>query len=176
MLEVASVFGIVGGSIGILTAVVSLFLQLRQTRVMESQVDRAIEVKITRDLDAPEGVIDNKLRAFLNRRLSDIRAQMRQEFGQRLDELTRVLEDSHVMDRKDIAFDSLHLLSEQKDATASFMEVNGKVSVLEHDIQVLQQAIEDIQHGVGNQVMARAQIRQIAQQLLQMTGQEVHEQ
>lgn len=172
MFEVATVVGIVGGSIGILTAVVSLFIQLRQTRVMESQVDRAIEVKITRELDAPEGVIDSKLRAFLNRRLSDIRKQMRDEFSQPLDEIIRILEDSHITDRKDIAVDSLRLLSEQKDAVASFMEVNSKVGVLEHDIQALQQAVEDIQHGVGNQAMARAQIRQIAQQLLQMTGQE----
>jgi len=169
--EVATAVGIVGGSIGILTAVVSLFIQLRQTRVMESQVDRAIEVKITRELDAPDGAIDSKLRAFLNRRLSDIRKQMRDEFSQRLDEIIRILEDSHITDRKDIAVDSLRLLSEQKDATASFMEVNSKVSVIEHDIQALQQAVEDIQHGVGNQAMARAQIRQIAQQLLQMTGQ-----
>ena len=172
MFEVASVVGIVGGSIGILTAVVSLFFQLRQTRVMESQVDRAIEVKITRELDAPEGAIDSKLRAFLNRRLSDIRTQMRQEFSQRLDEIIRMIEDSHIADRRDIAMDAVTLLSDQKGAVADFKEFNGKVSILESEIQTLQQAVEDIRNGVGNQAMVRAQIRGIAQQLLHMSGQE----
>ncbi len=169
---VGTIVGIIGGGIGVLAAILSVIYQRRQTRLMEGQVDRAIEVKITRDLDAPEGVIDNKLRAFLNRRLSDIRTQMRQEFSQRLDEIIRMIEDSHIADRRDIAVDAVTLLSDQKGAVADFKEFNGKVSILESEIQTLQQAVEDIRNGVGGQAMVRAQIRGIAQQLLHMSGQE----
>lgn len=139
---------------------------------MAAQVDKAIEVKITRDLDAPEGVIDTQLRAFSNRRLSDTRTQMRQEFGQSFDAIKRILDESHVTDRRDLAVDTVRLLSGQKDAVEHFKKFNSKVSMLENEIRVLQQAIEDIQNGVGNQAMVRAQIRGIAQQLLEMTGQQ----
>lgn len=168
---VGTVVGIIGGVVAILTAIFSVVYLRRQTLLMASQVDRAIEVKITRDLDAPEGVIDTKLRAFLNRRLSDIRSQMRQEFGQSFDEIRRILAESHVIDRRDIAVDSMRLLSDQKDAVNDFKEFSTKVGVLENEIQILQQAIEDIHNGVGNQAMVRAQIRGIAEQLLHLTGQ-----
>ena len=168
---VGTVVGIIGGAVAILTAIFSVVYQRRQTLLMASQVDRAVEVKITRDLDAPEGAIDNKLRAFLNRRLGDIRSQMRQEFGQSLDEIRHVLEESHVTDRRDIAVDSMRLLSDQKDAVNDFREFSSKVSILENELQTLQQSIEDIRNGIGNQAMIRAQIRGIAEQLLHMTGQ-----
>ena len=173
---VTNIVGIVGGAVAILTAIASVLYLRRQTLLMAAQVDKQIEIKITRDLDAPEGVVDNTLRAFLNKRLSDIRSQMRQEFGSgfqelgaRVNSLERILEDSHVVDRKDIAEDALRLLSDQKDAMELVKGSNSKLSALEQEIQSLQRAMEDIRNGVGNHAMVRAQIRGIAEQLLRMT-------
>lgn len=175
MPDITSIIATIGGAIAIPATISTVFsglYQRRQTQLMEAQVDRQIEVTITRDLDAPEGAIDGKLRAFLNRRLSDIRTQMRQEFGQRLDDITRILEDSHVMERKDIAANALTLYTDQRDAVAKFEESNNRMGALEQQVQALQRAVEDIRNGVGNQAMVRAQIHGIAEQLLRMTGQE----
>ncbi|HZC04972.1 MAG TPA: hypothetical protein VE338_04965 [Ktedonobacterales bacterium] len=180
--SLTSVLGLIGGAIGILTAISSVIYQRRQTLLMAAQVDKQIEIKITRDLDAPEGTIDNKLRSFLNRRLGDIRFQMRQEFGSglqeqrtQIEELRRILEDSHIIERKDIAEDALRLLSDQKDAMDIVKASNNKLSTVEQEIQSLQQVIEDIRNGVGNQAMVRTQIRGIAEQLLRMTSQSSQE-
>lgn len=176
---ITNAVGLIGGIIAIVTSIVSLIYLRRQTLHMEAQVDRQIEVKITRDLDAPEGVIDNKLRTFLSKRLNDFRYQMRQEFGAglqelgvRVDELNRILVDSHVMERKDIAGTALELLAEHKDAIEGMQASSTKLTTLEHEMQALQQTIEDIRNGVGNQAMVRTQIRGIAEQLLRMTSQE----
>lgn len=174
-----NIVGVIGGIIAIVTGIVSLIYLRRQTLHMEAQVDRQIEVKITRDLDAPEGVIDSKLRTFLSKRLNDFRYQMRQEFGAglqelgvRVDDLNRILVDSHVMARKDIAGTALELLAEHKDAIEGMQASSTKLTTLEHEMQALQQTIEDIRNGVGNQAMVRTQIRGIAEQLLRMTSQE----
>jgi hypothetical protein len=171
MADIASIIGLIGGVIAIPIAVISLLNQRRQTQLMAQQVDREIEVKLTRDL-APESVIDSTLRTFLNKRLGDNRALLRQEFGSRLDKIERILEESHIPERGDIAEDALRLLSYQTGAVEDFKESSTRVSELEHEIRTLQQTIEDIRNGVGNQAMVRAQIRGIAEQLLRMTGQE----
>lgn len=185
MAEIASIVGTVGGVVAVLTAIFSVIYLRKQTLLMASQVDKEIEVKITRDLEAPEGV-DTKLRSYLNRRLSDVRTTLRQEYGPRLDGSERKLEDHlrghHDTGQRDIAQDALKLLSKQQDAVEGFEESNSKVSVLEHEIQkigmledeiqALQQTVRDIRSGVGNQGMVRAQIRGIAEQLLSMTGQD----
>jgi hypothetical protein len=171
MSDIATIIGSIGGTVAILTAIFSVLYLRRQTLLMAAQVDKEIEIKITRDLDAPEGVIDSKLRTFLNKRLGDIRTQMRQEFTPRFEEIERVLDESHIRERRDIAVDSLRLYNDQKDAVEGFRESSSKVSALEHEIQVLQKAIKDIRTGVGNQAMVRAQIRGIAEQLLAMTRQ-----
>lgn len=172
MVNITSALGVIGGTVGILTGLFSLIYLRRQTLIMAAQVDKEIEIKITRDLDAPESEIDNKLRAYLNRRLADIRRQIRDDFAQRIDDLSRSLDDSPMMGRRDTAEATLRLLSDQKDAVETVKESNSKMSTLEHQIQELQQTVEDIRSGVGNQTMVRAQIRGIAEQLLRMTGQE----
>lgn len=171
MSAVTTTIGTIGGVIAILTAIFSLLYLRRQTQLMAAQLDKEIEIKITRDLDAPEG-IDNKIRTVLNRRLSDVRSQMRQEFNPRFDEIHRILDESHLGQRRDIAEDSLRLLADQKDAVEGFKESTNKVNMLEHEIQELQQTVDDIRNGVGNQAMVRAQIRGIAEQLMRLTGSE----
>ena len=168
----SSFLGIAGAIVAIITALVSAWYQRRQAQIMESQVDRQIEVKITRDLEAPESAINSELRLFVSKRLGDVRGQMRQEFGQRLDDIDRMLAESHIMERRDIAEDSLRVLSDQKDAMEIVKASNGKLNTLNDEMKALQQVVEDIRQGVGNQAMVRAQIRGIAEQLLRMTNQE----
>jgi hypothetical protein len=100
---------------------------------------------------------------FLNKRLGDIRTQMRQESNPRLESIERVLDESYVRERRDIAVDSLRLHNDQQDAVEGFKQSNSKVSDLEREIQTLQKAIEDTRQGVGNQATVRAQIRGIAE-------------
>ena len=167
---VGSVVGIVGGVIAIVTAIGSMLYLRRQTLHMESHVDRALEVKITRDLEAPEGVIDNTLRKFLTRRLTDVRSQLRQELGSRIDEVDarttqveRMLGQSHIDD-------AVRLWADQREAVDSIKDSTDKVNVLAQEIGILQQIVTDLQSGIGNQAMVRTQIRGIAEQLLRMTS------
>lgn len=162
MVELSSVIGSIGGIVAVITAVFSVLYLRRQTLLMATQVDKEIEIKISRDLEAPEGVIDNKLRTFLNRRLNDVRVQLRQELGSRIEQVERTLDHSHIQD-------AVKLWSDQKEAVDRAKESIGKVNVLEHEIQGLQQIVEDMRSGVGNQGMIRTQIRGIAEQLLRMT-------
>ena len=171
MAEITNIVGSIGGAIAILTAIFSVVNLRRQTLLMASQVDKEIEIKITRDLEAPEGV-DTKLRTFLNRRLNDVRNQMRLEFNPQLDEINRILRDSHLVDRRDIMEDTLRLLADEKDAVEAAKESSSKVQVLESEIQALQQTVDDIRNGIGNDTMVQAQIRGIAEQLLRMTRRE----
>src|SRR5260370_9873263 len=102
MSDIATVIGSIGGAVAILTAIFSVLYLRRQTLLMAAQVDKEIEIKITRDLDAPEGVIDSKLRSFLTKRLGDIRTQVRQEFNPRLEAIAEVLDETHVKERRTI--------------------------------------------------------------------------
>lgn len=172
MVNITTALGVVGGVVGILTGVFSLVYLRRQTQLMADQVGKELEIKITRDLDAPDSLDDSKLRAVLNRRLGDVRSQLRQEFNPRIEEIMRMLQDAHIPERKDVLEDAIRLLSVHNDALEGYAESNSKVLVLERQVQALQQATEDIRNGVGNQAMVRVQIRGIAEQLLRMTGQE----
>jgi len=166
--EISTIIGSVGGIVAIVTAIVSAIYLRRQTILMAAQVDKQVEIKITRDLEAPEGVIDNKLRAFLNRRLADVRSQLRTEFSSfssRLEQVEHTLEHSHI---DDVA----KLWSDQKEAVDVAKDSSSKVYDLERQIGDLQQVVEDLQRGVGNQAMIRTQIRGIAEQLLRMTNPE----
>lgn len=168
MSEASTIVGIVGGVVAIFTALFSVLYLRRQTLLMATQVDKQVEIKITRDLDAPEGVIDNKLRAFINRRLNDVRTQLRTDinvFSTRLEQVEHQLEHSHI---DDVA----KLWSDQRDAVDVARDSSSKVYDLERELRNLQQVVEDMQQGVGNQTMIRTQIRGIAEQLLRMTNQE----
>lgn len=167
---VGSVVGIVGGVVAIITAIFSMTQLHRQTLHMESQVDKAIEVKITRDLEAPEGGVDSTLRVYLTKRLGDVRSQLRQELGSRIDELgsridrtERALAGSHIDD-------AVKLWADQREAVDNVRESTGKVYELEQEVRNLHQVVTDIRNGVGDQTMVRSQIRGIAEQLLRMTS------
>lgn len=168
MSEASTIVGIVGGVVAIFTALFSVLYLRRQTLLMATQVDKQVEIKITRDLDAPEGVIDNKLRTFINRRVNDVRTQLRTDinaFSTRLEQVEHNLEHSHI---DDVA----KLWSDQRDAVDVARDSSSKVYDLERELRNLQQVVEDMQQGVGNQTMIRTQIRGIAEQLLRMTNQE----
>lgn len=167
-----NVLGSVGVIMSIANAIATIYFMMRQTRAMESTVDKAVEVKITRDLEAPGSEIDSKLRAYLNRRLGDVRTQLRQELQPQIDEISNILDQKHIRDGRDIAAESISVLYDQKDAIEIVKASNGKLSALENEIRELQQAMDDIKNGVGNQAMVRTQIRGIAEQLLKMTMQE----
>ena len=51
MAEITNIVGSIGGAIAILTAIFSVVYLRRQTLLMASQVDKEIEIKITRDLE-----------------------------------------------------------------------------------------------------------------------------
>ncbi len=177
MPDIASIIGPVGGAVGTVVAVFSLLYLRRQTQIAETQLDKRIEVTITRDLDAPEGAVNSKVRTYLNGRLSDIRRQMRDEFGARLDELgarlgviEQGLHANHLLEYQDIVNNAVRLVNEQKDAINSFGDYQNRVATLAQDLQRLQSAYDDIRNGVGDQEMVRRQIRGIAEQLLKMTG------
>ncbi len=172
MPEVPSLIGVAFGFIAILTAIFALRDQRKQTRLMEAQLDKRIEVKITRDLEAadltPEGAprsaIDSQLRTYLNTRLSRVRADMRDEFNRRLNEIAH--KDG------DLAVNAVNVMSAHDNAIAKFEESNNRMGALEQQVQALQHAYDDIRSGVGNPAMVRTHIRGIAEQLLRMTGEE----
>ena len=68
--------------------------------------------------------------------------------------------------------DTLRLLADEKDAVEAAKESSSKVQVLESEIQALQQTVDDIRNGIGNDTMVQTQIRGIAEQLLRMTRRE----
>lgn len=170
MPDFASIIGPVGGAVGTVVAVFSLLYLRRQTQIAETQLDKRIEVTITRDLDAPEGAVNSKVRTYLNGRLSDIRRQMRDEFGARLGVIEQGLHANYILEYQDIVNNAVRLVNEQKDAINTFGDYQNKVATLAQDLQRLQSAYDDIRNGVGDQEMVRRQIRGIAEQLLKMTG------
>lgn len=170
MVEITSIIGAIVAVVGGLVSIFSLLNQHKQTRLMAAQVDKQIEVKITRDLDAaadafdaaPRNAIDLKLRNYLNNRLSKVRSDMRDEFDRRFDAIAQ----------KDVAVEAVKLLSAEQDTIARFEAASNRMEMLAQDLQALQRAIDDLRYGAGNQEMVRAQIRGIAEQLLRMTSQE----
>jgi len=170
MSEIASIIGAIVAVVAVVVSIISLVNQHKQTRIMAAQVDKQIEVKITRDLDAaadasdatPRSAIDLKLRNYLTNRLSKVRADMREEFDRRFAEIAH----------KDVAVEAIKLLSAEKDALAKFEASSNRVDMLAQDLQALQRALDDLRYGAGNQELVRAQIRGIAEQLLRMTSQD----
>jgi hypothetical protein len=95
MLDVSAVPNIMGSIVGILggaTGVVSLVNQHRQTQLMEIGLERAFET--------PEGAagkgFERKIREVINRRLSDTRAKMRQEFDARINHIEQELKADRI--------------------------------------------------------------------------------
>lgn len=170
MVEITSIIGAIVAVVAVLVSIFSLRNQHKQTRLMATQVDKQIEIKITRDLDAaadasdsaPRSAIDLKLRNYLTNRLSKVRSDMREEFDRRFAEIAH----------KDVAVEAIRLLSAEQDTMAKFEASSDRVEMLAQDLQTLKRAMDDLRYGAGNQEMVRAQIRGIAEQLLRMTSQE----
>src|SRR5258708_15928232 len=101
MFDVTTLLGNLFGFAGFVTAISALVYQRRQTQIMETGLEKAIEVKITREFEASEGEtgteIEGKLRAVIRKRLSDNRARRRQEFYPRLDQIEATLRKRHAM-------------------------------------------------------------------------------
>lgn len=197
MFDITTILGVAPGVFGMVAGLGSVLYQRRQTQIMEEGLEKAIEVKITRELDVSEGdpgtQIESKLRAVINRRLSDNRVAMRKEFGPRLDHIEQELQERRINEYSNLLGTLQRLLNDQQDIKDVAAEARGIksdiVSVQErilaetgrysvdianhtHEIETIQQQLDDLRLGVVNPEAARAQIRAIAQQLLQLTSQD----
>lgn len=138
--------------------------QRKQTRVMTAQVEKVVEIKLTRDLGdddtAPRSAIDSTLRNYMSSRLSKVRTDLRNEFNQRLLELAL----------GDASKEAMRVLNRQADAVEKFEASTTRVDMLVRENEALRRAIADIQNGNGTPAMVRAQIRRIAELLLGLTS------
>ena len=186
MIDVSAMVGAVGGIFGSLMALGSVVYQRRQTQIMEAGLDSAAN----EDLDSPVvktgTALERKLRTVINKRLSENRTKMRQEFGPRLDRaeqmlsqydfkgydnnlksLIRLLDDQREI--KGIADEAKGIRAEIISAQERILAETGRygTDIVSHgrEIEALQQQLEDMQNGT------RTQIRAVAQHLLEMTGQ-----
>jgi hypothetical protein len=186
MLDVATTVGTIGSAIVSLVALGSVVYQRRQTQIMEAGLERAAN----EDLDAPEigtgTAMEKKLRMVINKRLSENRAKMKQDFATQLERIERMLDEEHIKEYSNYITGLIQLLDDQKvikdlagDVTKMHAEVitseervlaetgrySADIAAHGHELEGLQQQIENMQNGI------RTQIRTIAQQLLQMTSQ-----
>jgi flagellar capping protein FliD len=186
MFDVSATVGVVGGVFGSITALGSVLYQRRQTLIMEAGLDRAAN----EDLDSPEvktgTALERKLRMVINKRLSDYRTKMRQDYDPRLVRLEQMVSryDFKVYDDnmrtligllddqkniKDIATETREIRAEVLTAQERILAETGRYSVeiATHgrEIESIQQHLEDLQNSI------RAQMRAIAEHMLQMTGQ-----
>lgn len=163
---IGAVIGAVVGVAAIVIASLAWLEQRKQTQVMAAQVDKQVEIKLTKDLGdddtAPRSVVDATLRKYLNNRLSKVRADLRDEFHQRLVELAL----------GDASKEAIKMLSRQADAVDRLEASANRVDTHEHEIQSLQRAIENLRRGDGAPDMVRMQVRRIAELLLSVTGQD----
>ena len=199
MFDVTMLLGNLFGFAGFVTAISALVYQRRQTQIMETGLEKAIEVKITREFEASEGEtgteIEGKLRAVISKRLSDNRARMRQEFYPRLDQIEAALRERHVMEYSSILTNLSNLLKDEEfikqvaeeaktvqqdvlTAQERILAESGRntedIGRQGREIEALEQQIEDMRNGIGYEDMARPYIRLIAEQLLRITTQERH--
>ncbi len=155
----------------IIIAVISVVFQRQQTLIMAKQVER----DITRELnvsEVPEGMPESALRKVLNRRLSDLRVQMKNEFGQRIERIEAALDAGHIRDCMSVAADALHVMGDYKTAAAEFTDSVGRMAAIEDAVREVQRTLDGVQRGIGSPALARAQIRGIAELLLSMASAE----
>lgn len=191
MLDVATIVGSIVGIIGGVAGVVSSVNQHRQTRIMEIGLERAIE--------APEGDtgtgIESKFTALVNKRLSDTRRNLRDEYRPRLERIEATLHERQSMDMgsqtiirnlseslrdgktiSDIAEEARRIRGEIAAAQERILAESGRystdIAALGREVEGLQQQIEDMRNGIGYHDLVRMQIRLIGEQLLRMTSQD----
>lgn len=197
MFDLLTVVGTSTGVLGMVAGLGSVVYQRRQTQIMEAGLEKAIEVKITREFDAPEGEtgsqMESKLRAVINRRLNDNRVAMRKEFGPRFEQIERELQERQITEYSNLLKTLQRLVNDKQDIKEVAEEVRGigtnvtaaqerilaetgrySVDIAAHgrEIETMQQQLEDMRRGSVPPDLVRAQIRSIAQQLLQMTNQD----
>lgn len=165
---IGAAVGVVASAAAIVIAASALREQRKQTRVMEAQMDKRIEVKLTRDLDdspdstAPRNAIDATFRNYLSNRLNKVRADLRDEFNRRLVELAM----------GDASKEAMKVLNRQAEAVERFEASSSRMDTIEQGVQSLQNVVEDLRHGVGAPDMVQTQIRKIAELLLSATEQD----
>lgn len=167
MAGVAIIVGAICGIVGMITAISSAWHQRRQTLIMGRQWER----QLARDLDAPEdSVRASELRGVLNRRLGDVRRQLRDEFNPKLDSIDwkienieRTLDDSNIRQSVKVVTDAVHVMSTYKESAE-------KIDIHDHELQSLQHAVEAVRRSIADPATARTQIRGIAEQLLKMVN------
>lgn len=182
MFDVTAMVGTIGGIFGSLMALGSVVYQRRQTQLMAVGLEKSFEIS-----EGETGTeSERKLRAVINKRLSENRVKLRQEFVPRLDRLEQILDDNHIKDCGSNLATLIRLLDDQQDikdladdATRKHTEImtvqervlaetgrySADIATHGREIEVLQQQLEDLQNGI------RTQIRAITQHLLQMTSQ-----
>ena len=170
----------------------SVVIQRRQTQVLEAGLEKAIEVKITRELDvanepppgsAPVGVAST-IKYYVNRRLSDKLndtrrqieqdyisrlAAMAQQYESRVSKLEQSLGERRLTEAADTISNLSTLLKDEQYLSSLADESRSSVAVLQQAVKELQLQLEDLRSGIGSQAMAQKQIRMIAEQLLMLS-------
>lgn len=187
MFDAAFTISILFGIVGCISGLGSVAYQRRQTQLME----RAIE--------APEGDTDakeSKFTALVNKRVSDTRKILRDEYRPRLAEIERVLRDSHIAEYTDVlgkvfkqlddaAQDAARIKaiaeeagrvqneigSLQESIQAKSSKNSSDIDALGHEINGLVQQIENMRKGIEVHDSVVKRVRSIAEQLLQITSQ-----
>lgn len=190
MLDVTAVTNIVGVIIGVLggaTGVVSLVNQRRQTQIMEVGLERAFETPESSTGKA----FERKIREVINRRLSDTRAKMRQEFEARINPIEQELKAEHITEYTRILLnlsESLRdgktiselaeeakriqdeILADQERIVAKSDRNSSDIAVQGLEIGELQRQLEIIQQGIAFHDSVLKQMRWIAEQMMQITN------
>lgn len=184
----SAVIGTATGIAAVLVSGFSTWFQHRQIQLMERGLDAAFDSD-TSD-SATTNKMERKFRALLNKRLSDVRGKMRQEFR---DEINRQFQAGPLTQYSDSMLGISKLLADQaaitelaRDSNKAKVEIEsmrdqvfaetGKyASELEthnREIEAIAQRLETLRVRLNYLDMLRGQMQQIGQQLVQITSQE----
>lgn len=188
MFDIVSEIGAGTSALAVAVSVFSAWYQRRQTQIMQIALDRAL------DSDVSDGESRSKFernfRALLNKRLSDVRVKLRQDFK---DEIDKVLRTQPMVEYSNSMLNISNLIRDQavitdlaQDSDRTKAEITGMrdqivaetgryasdIEAHGRDIEVLQQRLEALRVRLNYLDMIRGQIQQIGQQLVQMTSQQ----
>lgn len=190
--DIATIVSTSAGVLGVVAGLGSYVNQRRQTQIMQA----GLEKEIAKEFEEPEsdsGVqMESKLKGVISRRLNDMRKKIKDDFNPRLDQIERQLQQDYITEYSRILANLSQLLHDEQDILGIANEVRAiRAEIIQaqerimaetgrytsdiathgREIGMLQQQLDDVRHGIGDPDTLRAQIRAMAQQLLQMTSQ-----
>lgn len=190
--DIVAIVSTSAGVLGVVAGLGSFVNQRRQTQIMQAGLEKEIAKEFEEPESDSEVQMESKLKGVINRRLNDVRKKMRDEFNPRFVQIEQNLRQDYITEYSHILANLSQLLHDEQDIRGVANEVRAiRAEIVEakerimaetgryttdiamhgREIEALQQKLDDMSQGIGYPDMVRAQIRAIAQQLLQMTSQ-----